>query len=437
MAESDLQSLSISLFDTPFGKEKGQPSLLDLVKKACADKNFPVLKYILQSTNFVPTEPVDEFGNTILHFIIQNLDDMGGLPFLQSFLANPNVKKIINVLSKKDGMTPAIAACALRQFKVVDMLAEAGADLKIPSRDGTTIATATETEVKRDTKVPEDKEENMVSNFLTRIWRPMTQKASEVTPEVTTIGLSGMSASVPTPSKHEVLPKISPVASGQLSELSTEAFIKGVMNGTMKAPQQETPKIASGGSRSVAVGQRFLNKVPEYSSISGGSSESEKKKKKVRRTSGRSSERKSETRGSFELGRITDDIHARTVETIKSLMGVDEETAKAYKSVLYYRVKEEHPDMSSYERANEMEKLATKAVLKEIDIEAAKKKRDEFKAASASSSESETEKKPRKKKVETSETSSESEKKPKRKPKKSESTSETTSSPELDTNLSM
>lgn len=446
MAESDQQSLSISLFDTPLGKEKGQPTLNDLIKKACADRNFSCLKYILQSTNFVPSEPVDEFGNTILHFIIFNLEDMGGLPFLQSFLANPNAKKIINTLSKKDGFTPAIAACSLRQYKVVDLLADAGADLKIPSRDGTKIMTATETEVKRESELPRtsSKEEDLVSKFLSNIWRPLHSQKSDSIPEVSSIG---MSVSVPAKPVQRSLPKeVLPVIGSQqmgvqpLSELSTEAFVKGVINGTLaESTPPEAPKMSTGGSHSVVVGQRFLNKAPEYSSISGGDSDKKRRKKgKSMRSLRRSTERTSESRGSFELGRITDDIHERTIETIKSLMGVDEETAKAYKSILYYRVKEEHPEMSGYERAVEMEKLATKSVLKDIDIDAAKKKREEFKSASASSSESSSEKKPRKKKSELSDTSSEvSEKKPKRKSKKSESQSESTSSPELDTNLSM
>lgn len=52
MAESELQSLSVSLFDTPKKKtDSVTPSndkkLIDVIKKACADKNFVVLKYIL------------------------------------------------------------------------------------------------------------------------------------------------------------------------------------------------------------------------------------------------------------------------------------------------------------------------------------------------------------------------------------------------------
>jgi hypothetical protein len=373
---------------------------------------------------------------------------MGGLPFLQSYLANPDVKKIINTLSKTDGFTPAIAACSLRQYKVVDLLADAGADIKIPSRDGTKIVTATETEVKKEAEqsTPPSKEEGLVSSFLSRIWRPLVHpNKSDVIPDVTSID---MSASVPvTPPTLNPQIEVPQIPRQQPSELSTEAFVRGVINGTLAepSPRVET-KMSTGGSRSVVVGQRFLNKAPEFSSISGGNSDSEKKKrsskKKSKHTLRRSKERTTESKGSFELGRITDDIHERTIETIKSLLGVDEETAKIYKSVLYYRVKEEHPEMSGYERAVEMEKLATKAVLKDIDIDAARKKREELKSASVSSSETsseKSEKKPRKKKSELSDTSSSevSEKKSTRKLKKSESQSETTSSPELDTNLSV
>ena len=63
-----------------------------------------------------------------------------------------------------------------------------------------------------------------------------------------------------------------------------------------------------------------------------------------------------------------DQIHERTVEKIKAIMNVDTDIAKNYKAVLYRRVKEEHPNLSGYERALEMEKLATKENLDKIDI---------------------------------------------------------------------
>lgn len=445
MADSDLQSLSISLFNTSLGNEKS-PSVMDLIKKACSDKNFPVLKYILNTTRYVPTEPIDEFGNTILHFIVYNIEEMGGIPFLETYLSNPNIKKIIDIISKKDGFTPAIAACTMKRFDIVNMLDKAGANIKLPSRDGTMIVTATETEVKKDSEIP--KSDTQKKSMKDAAFGFLSRLTSIAASDKLSDGVTDGSLDMTSVAKRSVAPtqqssmKHSPKPVDQV-ELTTDAFVAGVMNGTLAKSPLVTPTV--GGSRAVVVGQRFLNNAPEFSSISGGASETRKKKKSSKRSSKRSlsrtSERSmtSEKRGSVELGRITDDIHSRTIETIRSLMGVDEETAKVYKSVLYFRIKKDHPEMTGYERAIEMEKLATKDVLKKIDIDDEKKRYAEFKAAksdSATSSEKKvSEKKPKRKQATSDSESESSEKKSKRKTKKS--TEEVTSSPELDTNLSM
>jgi hypothetical protein len=439
MEVSDMQSLS--LFDPQLDLITGQPTLFDVVRKACADKNFPVLRYILQTINYVPLEPVDGNGNTILHFIISNLDDMGGIPFLQSFLTNKHIKNIINIQSKGDGFTPAILACAMKLHKVIDMLKEAGADINIPSHDGTAIVTATETETRQEPRTvirqverPEKAQgvqqgiSSSMRNALQKFLAPITRH-SEI-PESSL----GMSTVEPRGASFNQVQTSRPIS----NELSTEAFIKGVMNNSLgTTPSFSQPEMRTGGSRSVAVGQRFLNKAPEYSSVSGG--KPKKSKGRSSKMSRQTTERSSEARGSVELGRITDDIHERTVETIKSLLGVDEETARAYKSILYFRVKEKHPEFSGYERAVEMEKIATKSELKTIsegDVKDAKNRRAELKSASASSTSPDAEKKPRRKKSNSDMLSADaSEKKSTRKPKKEWSSSESTSSLDLDTDL--
>jgi ankyrin repeat protein len=63
-----------------------------------------------------------------------------------------------------------------------------------------------------------------------------------------------------------------------------------------------------------------------------------------------------------------DKIHERTIEKIKEIMDVDSDIARNYKAVLYRKIKEEHPELGGYERALEMERLATKENLDKIDI---------------------------------------------------------------------
>lgn len=116
-----------------------------------------------------------------------------------------------------------------------------------------------------------------------------------------------------------------------------------------------------------------------------------------------------------------DQIHERTIEKIKAIMNVDTDIAKNYKAALYRRVREEHPELGGYERALEMERLATKENLEKIDIDKVtqeikeyleKKKKEREEQKSMSTSDLSTTKKrkkkraPRKKSTKSSDTSS-------------------------------
>lgn len=397
-------SLSLSMFD--FGKH---PTILSLIKQACKDKKFEVVKYILNQ--YVPIEPIDDNGDTILHFIIKHLEEMGGITFLQLILSKPEIEKIINKVSKRDGFTPAFLAGTLKLDRVINMLVSAGADLKIPSQSGSILVT--DTAPTETVPIKNDKPLSIVTSIadtMSKFFAPLLENRNMPSTE-TTLDMTS----------H---PQYLYQQGGSSSGLSTEAFVEGVWNDTLNKPNNSK---FTGGSRSIVNGSRYMNQAPEYtssSSIVGG-----RKKHDAQ---------KAVKKGSIELGRITDDIHNRTIETIKTLMGVDDDTAKVYKSVLYYRVKEEHPEASSYERAIEMEKMATKSTLKSIDIDDARRKREEA-FELRKSSQSSDEKPKRKKKTEiVSDSSEKSEKKQTKRKKRESETSRmtTTSSPILDTDLS-
>jgi FKBP-type peptidyl-prolyl cis-trans isomerase len=50
-------------------------------------------------------------------------------------------------------------------------------------------------------------------------------------------------------------------------------------------------------------------------------------------------------------------------------MSVDDFKAKAYKSLIYDKIKKEHPELNNYDRAVEMEKLTTKEFLDTLDAD--------------------------------------------------------------------
>ena len=473
-SDKNLESLSLSFSSFNIGGNKPEQtsSLLSLIQSVCADKDFGALATILRHTRFVPLEPVDENGNTLLHFIIIHFQEMGGAPFLQTFLTFPDSKKLLNTQAKQSGHTPAVLACSLKLHNVIDMLVEAGADLSIPSRSGekvqveTTEQTPVEKILEKKLSVEKllekkssEKSPNGGKGILDALPLGFLKKLRRDSPRVSTEA-STLQLTTPAPQKEEIKKVFSkeqakpetvstlgtlgmthdkPVKISQTSEMCTDDFIihltklPEVKTSPEKKPEAEKkPEVAVGGSRSVIVGQRYLNQIQSLTTTSVGGARSE------------SSSSEEPKRKSVELSRATDDIHQKTVEEIKDLMGVDEETAKIYKSVIYYRVKEKNPTMTGYERAIEMQKQATKENLKDIDIEAERKRRAElFASKSASSSEesSASSKKSKKsKKAETSSSSSSSsEEKPKKKGKSkkatSTSSSESTSSPDLETAL--
>lgn len=478
MVKSELESLSFSMFG-------GQYSILELVKHACKDKKYDFLKYILGF--YIPTEPIDDDGNTILHFVISNYEEMGGEPFFRSIINNASIKEIINTQNKSGGISPSLLACSLKLNSVVEMLEQAGADKSQKSSSGAYVVTATETETARErtSQSPQKGQEQSPSSIqkiidnITSFLSPLTGntpemtsleltmtpssesayrspvptqspmrsqqrqtpmktpaptrvptvqpvRQSSITTELSSLQMSPTVEEQPIPNPMQLPPSmersaqmsVPTVSVGGADEFSTEAFINNTIQKITNDKEHidvpnsvsSVPNNVSGGgkSRTVVVGQRFLNNIGDYS---GGA---RKKKTEL-------------SRGSFELGRITNDIHDRVIESIKSIMGVDDETARIYKSVLYYRAKEENPNFSGYERALEMEKLTTKQNLKNIDIdsekekyEARKKERESQTSSSSESDKSEKKSKKTKKITSTSsETSSESseEKKPKTKGK--------------------
>jgi hypothetical protein len=445
--ESPLKSLSISLFDsTDLRSVTEQPSLLSVIKQACKDKNFACLKYILQAANFVPEEPVDDFGNTILHYAIINFHDLGELPFIQQLLSMKGIENILNAHSTKDGLTPAILACSLKLHPVIDLLVARGADIKQESRNGAMLVTATETEAAPVKQESPKNESSGVAQYLTSFLRGLTSRERDL-PETSAIRTLQLTQQPEQPEQKTSPSK--PSEEKPQSDLRTTEFFRDIIEKQLPIQQEVQQQPVVGGSTNAIVGQRLIHRMSEVSSISyGGAKKKSSKKSKRMSVISRSHD---------ELGRITDDIHTRTIETIKNLLEVSEEDAKLYKSVLYYKVKEDHPDLSGYQRAVEMEKLATKKELEKIDLESAKKKRDEIKSDHekeklATSSESESPKKQRKSKKskvsdEGTSSESESEENPKKKSSKkkskkdsesvSASSSDTTSSPRLDTTLTL
>jgi len=68
--------------DTSAMPEITDMSIIDVIKKACREKEFGVIKFILKQLKSIPDEYIDDFGNTLLHYAIINFEEFGGMPFL-------------------------------------------------------------------------------------------------------------------------------------------------------------------------------------------------------------------------------------------------------------------------------------------------------------------------------------------------------------------
>jgi hypothetical protein len=84
------------------------------------------------------------------------------------------------------------------------------------------------------------------------------------------------------------------------------------------------------------------------------------------------------------IARQSTDIHERTIEKIATILKLDlknpEDNKKAryFKAAIWRMVKEEHPELSNYDRSVEMEKNVTVEKLKSIDIEKVSKDIDKY-----------------------------------------------------------
>jgi len=387
MSNTELESLTLDMFG-------GQYSILELIKRACNDKQYDVLKYIL--TTYIPTEEIDDDGNTILHFVISNYKEMGGQLFLTALLSKQEIKKIINKKNNDGGVTPVILACSLKMHDVVTLLVDAGSDLSINTDVGAHIETTesqTTVQPPSNPQLSQPTVRTQLAQPTVRTQEPQTSQssimsfisglASAISGKPTSEPLSSLAdmqttVQQPTVSARSIDLTVPQIPDGGAYELSTDAYINDVIDGTLSNSKKDkvVPETYGGGSRTVTYGQRYMNNISDYS---GGA----RKKPSV------------------SLERVTDDIHERVIETIKSIMGVDDDTAKVYKSALYYGVKNEHPNLSGYERALEMEKMATKPNLKNIDVEEEKRKYEKRKSereAISSSDSEKTEKPDRKRK---------------------------------------
>jgi hypothetical protein len=428
---NDLQSPTMGTNDgkvpSYVAPSAGNDIIFNLIKSAIMKpidaEKIKHIPFIIRESKFLPTSPIDDSGNTILHVIISNLQHLGGIAFLREILSYPNAKVLINVRNTSDGVSPMMLAQSLGLTEAVNILQEFGADPKLPTLSGEILETITD-DKNHSQVIPQNKPMSLSPQ--------PSDNLKTVSVGISNIGISDFP-------KHlsEFLSGITGKIKSTLSPKNpnTETYIQNVLSKAKTTPTiqntQNTQNVGSnvtggGGSKSIVVGQRTMNRY--YDDYSGGS-EKRKEREKV------------------EISRLVDDIHTRVIETIQSIMNVDELTAKVYKSVLYHRVKDEQPSLSGHDRAIEMEKIATKEILSKINIDKEKEKYEDFIKKSTEEKEKrdkgkdkDGKKEKKTKKGKSSDidslSSSESDEKPKKEKKTKKSKKSEESSSSIDSNLS-
>lgn len=399
--------------------------ITEFILDAFCDRNVPSACYLinkaLDKNLTLDLNKKDAGGRSILHHIVmycgynKNIKDL-----LLKVLELSYVSRHINDVDN-EGNTVAHIALKFNQEDVLNELIRLGVDLSIKNNEGLYIDLK-KVPVKQESvfapasskKCDQDELDTDLGTELARIIKIHLKSSSD---DNDTIGfrrseidsIIDVNTNNNKPTEQQAKrPTEQPTE--QTDEVATDAIIDAIMR------DFKTPSHVGGARKKTEIsGNR---KLVTYSEVSVGGASTTSPDYKNSSTSDESDDMHAMAR---MMKNKATEIHDRTVKKIMSLMNVSEEDAKVYKAALYSLVKNNNPELSNFDRATEMEKMATVEELSKVDLE---KTKSEMKANFEKKMESSSEKKnktKKSKKEETSETSPMPQKKT-RKSKKSEST---------------
>jgi|SaaInlStandDraft_4_1057021.scaffolds.fasta_scaffold01572_12 hypothetical protein len=329
------------------------------ILKALKEKKYEAVEFMILNDMMSDYGTIDSEGSTLLHYLISNYSETCVPSIVDHLLERSDIKKFINK-QDKDGNTPLVLAVKFENMELADKLIGAGAKGDIPNNDGIgVVATEGESPKKHFKDTLEESEDanlmkqriiDLLLSKYKKTWDTIDQskqQETEIAPEA-----RRLFTSEETSESNEVVDVEYRSSNGveDVTTRDTEQFLKIL---TAAYFTDASPQV--GGERNVRIGKRTLNLYKE----SGG--KKSKKTKKMKRP------KVEEMELSRMIKNKVTEIHVRVVEQIMSLMKMSEDDAKFVKAYIYKYVKEKFPSLKGIDRAKEMEKLATKKFISEIE----------------------------------------------------------------------
>lgn len=316
--------------------------------EAFNEKNPQVACFIMNSSlnknHKLDFSNVDSNKRNLIHYMTM----YGGscpdcVSILQKSLKSDDAKQFINH-QDIDLNTPAHYAVMSGSTNMIPLLQTGGADLSIKNKDGLHISSKN-MPVKTDVVRPEpsklfinktntatDDDNDVVSrlNNIVKLFKNNSKESSALSTIATDTTASYVpkantipqTASQTMTDHHDVLDSI-------LKDINSQKG--GKLNGTRKIPTYSNTSDLSTLSGNLS--DDLLNDyLPDSDDMDNLTRQFKQK---------------------------STEAHDRAIIRIKELLGVDEKTAKAYKAIIYNIIKNEHPEMQNYDRAMELEKLAS------------------------------------------------------------------------------
>lgn len=262
------------------------------------NSKFDILKFLLENNLINNLAFADKNGDTLLHHIIYK-KDMPYLSFILNYIKKNGNRNILDI-QNSNGDTPLHLAIKRGDQQIAALLDAAGASKSISNNDNLVISDNN------------NKKNNIFNSVYNTLFKDTTETDSEIFPD-------------------------------------TLADMDSVEENDLKQIIKLPTKNKNNDDNKVEV--KVLDMFVPPSSINNELNDFVKNLTEQQQKGGKDHDRNRE-----DISKI----HENTITKIKDLMKISEIEARGYKAIIYQYVKENFPDLNSFNRAKKMEEITTK-----------------------------------------------------------------------------